>query len=449
MDYSVKVAVLILLLAVIDASTSSVIKRDFDEGQEEENNSSKCMDKKSENCVKPNLEQYDSVFSNIQTAGEFISIRSNLERWSSSFQEAKICMQREMAEPYCSGVTEKQTFDIEVEFYSGYLASPENVDILVNLSTSDCFNNSSLLESAEQEFYSCMPLLYGVSYDQEADLCQAVDNTRECIVYSGSHWCGSVAGDFVGSVWDYLVHTESGREYKDNYTATYFSNMDYSVKVAVLILLLAIIDASTSSVIKRGFDEGQEEENNSSKCMDKKSENCVKPNLEQYDSVFSNIQTAGEFISIRSNLERWSSSFQEAKICMQREMAEPYCSGVTEKQTFDIEVEFYSGYLASPENMDILVNLSTSDCFKNSSLLESAEQEFYSCMPLLYGVSYDQEADLCQAVDNTRECIVYSGSHWCGSVAGDFVGSVWDYLVHTESGRNLSVATSIIKLICL
>ena len=201
----------VALITVITASTSSWIRRDDTLEHGVETNSAECMDKKYDNCEKPNLQQYDYAFSSVQAGGEFVSNRTNLERWKASFQAAKTCIQKEMTESYCLGVTEKQTFDIEVEFYSGYLAQPENIDILVNLSTSECFDYPELLVQAESEFFTCITHMYGIAYDQDADLCQAVDDARECIVGISILWCGSEAGDFVESVWNYLVHTESGR----------------------------------------------------------------------------------------------------------------------------------------------------------------------------------------------------------------------------------------------
>ena len=173
-------------------------------------------------------------------------------------------------------------------------------------------------------------------------------------------------------------------------------------------------------------------------CYNNKHENCIAPNLDQYEPFFESPQMAAMFINDRSNLEELANATQAAKICIEEEYKKPHCEG----QNIDNEVAFVADYLASSDNLDVLVNVSSSACLSNPLLAQYASQGLYTCVTELYSDLQSPEDDPCEAVEALKECLILESAAWCGPEAGVFVASMWDHFVHTDAGQSILMENS-------
>ncbi|GFR90270.1 hypothetical protein ElyMa_002563600 [Elysia marginata] len=221
--------------------------------------------------------------------------------------------------------------------------------------------------------------------------------------------------------------------------------MEFAFKLVAL--LAAFVAVTGGSIRRQASEDGFLDfisSDNSEECWEKKHDNCVAPNLDHFQTQIFDLQRASYFLQNRSNVVQWAAATQTAKACIEDEMSKPYCQGLSEEQVFDMEVDIYVGYLATPGNIDILVSLSNSGCFDDPDRILNIEHGSSTCLINLYMSEEDPDADLCQAVDDTRTCIINLSSSWCGTEAGNFIGSVWDYLVHSDAGRIIIEDTPIV-----
>ena len=170
-----------------------------------------CYDNKHENCLVPYLNPYESSLGNDEVRLVFLRNRSNIEDMADSLQAAKTCLQNETEQSYCQNVSTSHSIDDDVEFLADFLASTERIDLLVNFANSKCFSHPQFFQTAASVGYNCVAGLFSDLQDPDIDPCDAVNSLRDCFVEATFYWCGAGADDFVGDVWDYMVHSEHGR----------------------------------------------------------------------------------------------------------------------------------------------------------------------------------------------------------------------------------------------
>ena len=172
--------------------------------------SNTCIDTKEQNCFIPHLNPYESSFSSLQSASAFMSDRNNLQRFAIAVQETVACIQNENSKPYCQ--ESAHDIDYEFEFVADFLASSENIDVLVNVSSSQCLSYPPLLQYLETDLYGCISDLFTDLQKPGEDPCHSLETMKECFIMESATWCGPEAGVFVETVYDALVHSDDGRK---------------------------------------------------------------------------------------------------------------------------------------------------------------------------------------------------------------------------------------------
>ncbi|GFN80916.1 hypothetical protein PoB_000742200 [Plakobranchus ocellatus] len=192
------------IIASVVVTESLFIRRDVYDGEMD------CYMSKHLTCVLPNLAQYDASLETLEMTSDFLSNSTRLEELAAACQVTVECLENVTATPECQGSSEPDTLDTEIELVATYLAVPEHIDILVNLSSSVCFTDHSFIEQLEYSFGAqCIGNFFQQMHAQN-DVCEELVGLKDCVADIAASMCGPAAGNFVQSLWDFAIESDVG-----------------------------------------------------------------------------------------------------------------------------------------------------------------------------------------------------------------------------------------------